>query len=101
MDEKMEDETIEPLLLIRDPNIVKPKGRPPGALNKDRKRTAAQAEFETSTRREPSRFEHQEEEVHGTTNGRARGRGKPRGGAARGAQGASRAKGKGRRGKES
>ena len=44
-------------LMIRDFQNVINKGRPVGALNK--KRTAAQAEFENSTRRELSRFEHE------------------------------------------
>lgn len=50
------------LLRVREPTVIKPKGRPFGARNKVRntkgnKRTQEQA-FEESTSREPSGFEH-------------------------------------------
>ncbi len=48
---------IDPILELKSPSKVKPKGRPPGAKNK--KRSGAQAGLDESTRREPSRFEHE------------------------------------------
>lgn len=81
-DHAPDQEPIDPLLFIRDPLRIKPKGRPPGALSK--KRTAREAEFEDSTRREPSRFEFSEAS-------RARGRG--RGGEERGRGGRGRGRG--------
>lgn len=49
---------INPFLEIKSPSQIKTKGRPPGAKNK--KRSSAEAELgETSTRQDPSRFEHE------------------------------------------
>ena len=45
------------LLRVNEPAAIAPRGRPPGAKNKQKKRTREQA-FEDSTQREPSRFEH-------------------------------------------
>lgn len=75
------DDNLDPLLQVRNPVVTKPKGRPPGALNK--KRTAHEAEFENSTRRQPSRFEY--EEANPSTRGQGRGRPKGRGRRGRGA----------------
>lgn len=71
---------IDPVLQVRDPAMIKPKGRPPDALNK--KRTAQEAHFEDSTRRLPSRFEYEEanQRARGRGRGRPRGRGRGRGG---------------------
>ena len=61
------EEEVEAYLRVTEPAVVKPKGRPPGALNKKRnkksptkrKRTRSQA-FEESTQRQPSGFEYVE-----------------------------------------
>lgn len=72
-------QTLDPLLQVRDPSRIKPKGRPAGALNK--KRTAREAEFEDSTCREPSRFEYDNvPQELGRGGGRERGRSRGRGG---------------------
>ena len=52
------DYSIDPIFIIQNPLRAKTKGRLPDALNK--KRTIQEAEFEDSTRREPSRFEYEE-----------------------------------------
>ncbi len=46
---------------IQEPLIVKPRGRPSDSLNK--KRSQKSHDFEQSTRREPSRFEHVERNI--------------------------------------
>ena len=43
--------------LVNEPAVATLRGRPPGAKNKQKKRTREQA-FEDSTQREQSRFEH-------------------------------------------
>ena len=63
---------INPLLEIKSPSQIKTKGRPPGAKNK--KRSSAEPELgESSTRRDPSRFEHEAGQIPqvGVENGRA------------------------------
>lgn len=50
---------IDPLLLVQDPAVCKPKGRPVGALNRTRQEHA----FDISTHRELSQFEHVEAAV--------------------------------------
>lgn len=56
---------MDPLLLIQDPAVVRPKGRPSGARGRaNRRQEEEEAEEEedqsmnTSTQRDPSRFEH-------------------------------------------
>lgn len=52
------EQHIDPILELKSPSRVKPKGRPPGAKNK--KRSQTEAGLDDSTRREPSRFEYEE-----------------------------------------
>ncbi len=49
---------IDPILELKSPLRVKPKGSPPGAKNK--KRSQTEAGLDDSTRRELSRFEYEE-----------------------------------------
>ena len=79
---------IDPILEVRAPLKVKTKGRPPGATNK---RTRREIEFDDSTRRELSRFEHEAQEEENNRNGRSRKRVKV-------ARGVSGARGNGARG---
>lgn len=65
------------LLLIRNPVIMKPQKRPSDALNKNRKRTVAQAKLETFICCKFLRFEPQERRIHGITNGKIRRRERP------------------------
>lgn len=51
------DDNIDPLLRVRDPPVIKPKGRPPGARNKRKAEDHAR-----STHRDPSGFEYVEQE---------------------------------------
>ena len=46
-------EHLNPLLLVQEPEVVRPRGRPPGAENISRRQEA----FENSTARQPSEFE--------------------------------------------
>lgn len=52
------EQRIDPILELKSPLRVKPKGRPPGAKNK--KRSQTEAGLDDSTRRELSRFEYEE-----------------------------------------
>ena len=92
-----EDGANTELLLINEPAIAKPLGRPPGAKNKKRTRYEA---FEDSTQREPSGFERTQasgrKRAQGASQGGARG-GEARGGARGGASGRG-ARGRGARG---
>lgn len=52
------EQHIDPILELKSPSRVKPKGKPPGAKNKKRSQTETGLDY--STRREPSRFEYEE-----------------------------------------
>ncbi len=56
---------IDPILELKSPSRVKPKGQTPGAKNK--KRWGAQAGLDQSTRHEPSRFEHEKARISHST----------------------------------
>jgi len=84
----------DPLLQVQNPAVVRPKGRPVGA--RGRRGVRRQQEFEVSTQRESSQYEHvlMEAEQQGLQQGveQRRGRGRGRG------RGLTRARGGGQRG---
>jgi len=89
----------DPLLQVQNPAVIRPKGRPVGA--RGRRGVRRQQEFENSTQREFSQYEHLLEAEQqgqglqqGVTQGQGQGRGRGRG---RG-RGLTRARGGGQRG---
>ena len=74
--ESSSDNEDDDVLRVAEPNVIKSKGRPRGALGKKR------ARFDSSTQREPSGFEYAMAPAAGTGRSRGghRGRGRGRGG---------------------
>ena len=105
-DDSDEDDDLGDLLDVNEPNVVKPKGRPPGSKNKKGVMTRAEKKAAKSTKRDLSGFEHaelaietrakrqkkEEAEAHTSTRSRDEARG------ARGARGGREARGGRRRG---
>lgn len=80
LDEHINEPAVDPLLLIQDPPLVQPRGRPQGALrrgNLSQSQQNRQRTHENLTQREPSQFELVQNPLQ---RGRGRGRGHGRGG---------------------